>query len=161
MRTHPFPVRFRFALLVALSAIAAAAFSSSPAQAARGVLGSDVDHLARFVYPPELVIRHQNRIGLTPDQRDELVGEMRSAQSDLLPLQVELSAAGERLARQLERPRVDEAGVVELAGEMLAIEAQIKSRQLVLLLRIKNLLTEDQQRALTRIRRIGRAMAEE
>lgn len=127
-----------------------------------GRAGHDaVDQVARLVFPPDLVIRHQERIGLSPKQREQLVAEMQRAQSDLVPLQIEISGAGERLAELLGAARVDEPAALALTEEMLALEAQIKRRHMALLVRIKNLLTEDQQRALYRIRRQWRDRARE
>lgn len=148
---------FTHAVLAALLLLVA-----TVASAAAGRPGQDaVDQVARLVFPPELVIRFQERIGLSTAQRERLVAEMQATQSDLVPLQIEISGAGERLAELLGAARVDELAVLALTEEMLALEAQIKRRHMALLVRIKNLLTEDQQRALYRIRRQWRDRARE
>lgn len=142
-------------LVTALAVLVLAA----PGAAANKLGEVQVDQVRRLVFSPELVIRHQGRIGLTPEQRQQLIGEMQATQTDLVPLQIEISDAGERLAQVLMAARVDEASALELTEQMLGLEARIKRRHMTLLVRIKNLLTEDQQRALFRIRRQAQALA--
>ena len=116
--------------------------------AARGRL----DQFERSLLKPELLIANQRRIGLTEEQREIFIREMRATQSDLLPAQLEMSEASADLMLLLEGPRVDEHAALEAARRVLEIEQRIKSRHLVLLIRIKNLLTPEQQRRLREIR---------
>lgn len=114
------------------------------------------DRLAGLFFAPELVMSNQEEIGLTPAQRDAFVREMQSTQSDLVPLQLDLRAAKSALSALLERPRVDEEAALAAAERVLELEQQVKKRHMVLLIRIKNLLTEEQQRHLRRLRAGGR-----
>lgn len=106
----------------------------------------------RVVFSPELLVANQRRIGLTPEQRETLVGEMRQTKSDVLPLEVEMAAAAAELIELLESPRVDEEAAQQAAARVLELERQVKSRRMLLLIRIKNLLTEEQQEQLEAIR---------
>src|SRR6266704_377535 len=47
--------------------------------------------LRRELFPPDLVMRHQGEIGLSEEQRTALVHEMQGLQSDLVPLQFDMS----------------------------------------------------------------------
>ncbi len=109
----------------------------------------------RSVFAPELLIANQRRIGLTPEQREVFIREMRQTQSDLLPTQLEMSEASMDLVELLEGPRVDEEAALVAAQRVLELERRVKSRHMVLLIRIKNLLTEEQQRMLREIRDAG------
>lgn len=109
------------------------------------------------VFAPELLIANQRRIGLTPEQREVFIREMRQTQSDLLPTQLEMSEASADLIELLAAPRVDEEAALAAARRMLELEQRVKGRHMVLLIRIKNLLTEEQQRLLQEIRDAGRS----
>lgn len=123
------------------------------AQGGPGARAAGGDPLEQHVYPPDLIMEHQSAIGLRNDQRQGLVAEVQQLQTDVVPLQFELSEAAESLARILSTPRVDEAAAIAEAERITTLEAQVKKRHLVLLIRIKNLLTEEQQRQLDAFRR--------
>ena len=104
------------------------------------------------VFPPELVIRHQRAIGFTPEQREAFLREMQSTQADLLPVQLEMAEVGAILIQLLESDRVDENAALEAATRMLELERRTKLRHMKLLLKIKNLLSSEQQETLREIR---------
>lgn len=134
--------------------LALAALVMVPAALAQtGVKGADAsDRLARLLFAPELVMRHQGELGLTREQKDTLIVEMQQTQSDLVPLQLEMSEIGGELGRLLARATVDEAAAVAAAQRVMDLEARIKTRHLVLVIRIKNMLSVEQQTTLRRIR---------
>ena len=107
---------------------------------------------AKAVFAPELVMRHQGEIGLSEDQKQSLIAELQATQSDLVPVQLEISEAGESLAHMLRPATVDEAEALAAAQRVMQLETQIKLIHLRLVVRIKNLLTVEQQEALRRIR---------
>ena len=98
-------------------------------------------------------MRHQEAIALGEDQRQTLIHEVQQLQSDIVPLQFELSEAAEKLERLLAGPEIDEARALAHVDQVTGLEAQVKKRHLTLLVRIKNLLTEEQQRKLEELRR--------
>jgi len=55
----------------------------------------------------------------------------------------------------LASPRADEGNVLEQIDEVLAAEARIKRSQMTLLVRIKNILTPEQQDRLSELRGAG------
>jgi Spy/CpxP family protein refolding chaperone len=97
-------------------------------------------------------MEHQQEIGLSGQQRQVLIAELQQTQSDLVPLQFEISEAGERLAQLFAAPRVDEQEALAAAQRVMEIESLIKTRHLSLVIRIKNLLTQEQQAELRRLR---------
>ncbi len=105
------------------------------------------------LFGAELVMKHQEAIGLTSDQRDEVVLAMQRMQSAVVPSQLALSASAERLLVLLRGPRVDVEGALFEAKEALRLENQVKLEQVRFLIEVKNLLTAEQQSALDRIRR--------
>ena len=132
---------------VAALLFAAAAAASAAAQ--------QTDPLERLFFPPELIMQHQAAIGLTAEQRRDLLAEVTQAQADFLPAQMDLAEQAETLTRMLEAPRVDEPAALAVAGRLMELESRIKRRHLELAIRIKNLLDESQQARLTKLREEG------
>jgi len=108
------------------------------------------------LFAPDLVLRHAREVGLTTEQRRTITDELKKAQSELAPLQIDLSTAGLELLELLDRSRVDEAAALAKTGEVLQVERDVKKRQMVLLIRIKNVLSPEQQERLRAIRDGGR-----
>jgi Spy/CpxP family protein refolding chaperone len=106
----------------------------------------------KHLFAPDLVMRHQQEIGLRAEQRQALIAELQQTQADLVPLQFEISEAGERLVQLFEAPRVDEQEALAAAERVMELESRIKTRHMSLVIRIKNLLTEEQQAELRRLR---------
>ena len=132
------------ALAACLLLAAAAAHAASPAE--------PDDPVARLLFAPEQIMRHQAAIGLSADQRRALIAEITGAQADFLPAQMEVAEHAEELQRLLAAPRVDEAAAMAVAGRLMDLESRIKRRHLELAIRIKNLLDENQQARLTALR---------
>jgi len=139
------------AVVAGLGVFLVASFAfAQPPRAARQ--GHKKDRFQKLVFAPELVMAHQGEIGLQPDQKQALIGELQRTQTDLVPLQFEMREASELLARLLEPPRVDEGEALAAAERVMGLEAEIKKLHLALVIRIKNLLTEEQQAELRRLR---------
>lgn len=110
------------------------------------------DPLARFFYPPELVMANQNAIALSERQRSEIVDAIKDAQGRFVDLQFRMSAEVERLQRLLKNSSVDEASVLDQLDRVLSVEREVKRAQLGLMIRIKNELGPAQQATLDRLR---------
>lgn len=114
-----------------------------------GPAGSEVES---HLYPAELVLDHQAAIGLSDAQRAAIRAELQRSQAELVDAEINLRAHREALAGLVEVPRVDEARAMGAAARVADGERAIKLDHLRLLLRIKNHLTEEQQRTLERLR---------
>lgn len=104
------------------------------------------------LYPPELVLRNQIAIGLSEDQIASIKRLIAEAHTRTIDLQVDLQRATEQLRGLLEPPRVDEAAALGAAEQAVRLESQIKRTHLTLLIRVKNLLSEEQQDQLDAMR---------
>jgi Spy/CpxP family protein refolding chaperone len=128
--------------------------ASAENQAALGRLASALrtsDPLAGAFFPPELVMKHQQAIGLTAAQRAAIVGAITAAQPRFIEAQWQLEPETTLLAELVRAERVDEARVLQQIDRVLELERQVKRQQIELLVRIKNQLTVEQQRQLTRL----------
>jgi hypothetical protein len=113
---------------------------------------SAVDPIARYLYAPELVIAHQDAIGITDRQRTAIQDVVKEMQSKVVDVQVRLASATERLTRLLSASTVDEGAVLQQIDQVLASEREMKRAQVSLLVRVKNQLTTAQQGMLDKVR---------
>src|SRR6202047_1117113 len=103
------------------------------------------DPLRDLMFPPEVVMQHQQAIGLSDDQKNNLKNEVRQAQLKFTELQWTLQDEMERLVSLLKQSKVDEKQAASQLDKVLDAEREIKRAQLMLLIRIKNNLTPAQQ----------------
>lgn len=107
---------------------------------------------AQYVFAPELVMQHQSRIGLTPQQRTTITEALQQAQSSIVALQWRIQDEAQKLAELLARDAVNESETLAQVDRVLGIERDIKRAQMTLLVRIKNALTREQQTMLRTLR---------
>ncbi|MDP1859116.1 MAG: hypothetical protein Q8K82_10615 [Gemmatimonadaceae bacterium] len=110
------------------------------------------DAFARALFDPQLVLKHAQAIGLTAAQRRSILDELKTAQIALVPLQVDMTEPALELTELLEGSRVDEAKVMVKIDQVLRIENEVKKRQAVFVIRVKNILTPEQQTKLRALR---------
>ena len=103
------------------------------------------DPLRDVLFPPEVVMQHQQAVGLSDEQKSNLKVEIRQAQLKFTELQWSLQDEMERLVYLLKQSKADEKQAASQLDKVLAAEHEIKRAQLMLLIRIKNNLTPAQQ----------------
>lgn len=114
------------------------------------------DRFEKAFFDPQLVLQRAKEIGMTPQQRTAILDVIKKAQVELVPLQMDMAEPGLELVEMIEEAKIDEASALAKADKMLKIENEVKKVQMSLLIRIKNLLTKDQQVRLRTIRDGGR-----
>jgi Spy/CpxP family protein refolding chaperone len=119
---------------------------------ARGQQQPDQDPIGQNFFAPELVIQHQEAIGLNDEQKTYLKTEIRQAQLKFTEWQWKLQDEMEKLASLVKQQRVDEQAALAQLEKVLAVEREIKRAQVTLLVQIKNKLTPEQQAQLIEIR---------
>jgi Spy/CpxP family protein refolding chaperone len=110
------------------------------------------DPVAENLFPPELVMAHQKAIWLDDAQRNYVRAEVLKAQTRFTELQWQLQDNMESLLGLLKQPSVDEAQVLAQLEKVLNVEREVKRAQLLLMVRIKNKLTPEQQAKLRQLR---------
>jgi Spy/CpxP family protein refolding chaperone len=126
-------------------------------QAARAQQPPPQDPFGDSLFPPELVMQHQEEIGLTEEQKNFLKTESRKAALRFTELQWQLSDAAEKMAAVVKQPKVDEHQAIAMLDQVLDAEREIKRLQVSLVIRIKNNLTPEQQAKLQDIKNKGRS----
>ena len=114
--------------------------------------GPGDDPIARAVFPPDLVMKHSQEINLDERQRAAIKEQVQKAQAQATDAQFDLQGESQKLVRLLQARPVDETAVLAQVDKVLALERQVKRTQILLLVRIKNLLTEAQQAKLAELR---------
>lgn len=97
-------------------------------------------------------MQNQQAINLTETQRNTISKEMQNAQTEFMVLQWDLQKEMEKFKSLVEKETLTETQVLEQIERMLAIENKVKKRQITLMVRIKNLLTHEQQEKLRKLK---------
>ena len=103
------------------------------------------DPVAAALIPPDVVMAHQEALGLSDAQRRAIQADVQSAQQRFTSMQWQLSAATEKLVTVLNATHVDQDRALAAMDAVLALEREIKHTQLTLMVQIKNELSADQQ----------------
>lgn len=142
----------RAGLMIALAVCSGAWTTPLFAQQAQPAQSVGEDPLFRTLFPPELIMQHRRAIGLTDEQRDAISQLIGDLQGRVVRLQWDLLDEIQRLAEITAPARVDLDRSLDQIGNVLDTESEIKQAHLEMLVRIKNLLSADQQATLERLR---------
>lgn len=110
------------------------------------------DAFAKAFFDPQLVLKHSQALGLTSAQRRSILDELKATQIALAPLQADMAEPAMELVELIEGTRVDESKALATIDQVLRIENEVKKRQAIFVIRVKNILTPDQQVKLRAIR---------
>ncbi len=103
------------------------------------------DPVAEALIPPDVIMAHQDALGLSDAQRRAIQEDVLSAQQRFTSSQFQLAAASEKLVSYLKQSRVDQPRALSALDDVLKLEREVKRAQLTLMIQIKNELTPDQQ----------------
>ena len=132
---------WRYAILLLLGAASVAAAQEPEPE------------FARYLFPPELVMQHQQNLRLTPEQRTAITQGIRDFQLKIVELQWKMQDEAQKLTELVQGAKVDEAQTLGQVDRVLGVEREIKRAHMALLIRIKNQLTPEQQDALRNAKR--------
>ena len=110
------------------------------------------DPIARSVLPPELIMQHQKAIQLSEAQKGAVIAAVKRAQGRIVDVQWDMQRALEPLVELLGKEKVDEPQVLAQLDKVLGAEREFKRTQLTLAVRLKNILSPEQQRMLYELR---------
>ena len=109
------------------------------------------DPFAGQLFPPDLIMQHQQALNLSDDQKNFLKAELIKLQTRLTEVQWELQGEVEKLSALMKQDQVDEAQALAQLDKVLNLEREIKRAHIGLLIRLKNKLTSEQQARLREI----------
>jgi Spy/CpxP family protein refolding chaperone len=113
------------------------------------------DPLFASLFTPEEIMQHRRAINLTDEQRDAISQLLAELQGRVISLQWELLDDMQALSDVADQPRVDLDLALDQIDSVLDLEREIKRAHLEMLVRIKNLLSPDQQATLEGLREAG------
>ena len=114
------------------------------------------DKIGRAFFPPELVMRNQKAINLTPDQQSTIREEMRKAMPRFTELQWQLSAEEETLESLVRTDAPDEKQILAQFDKLMLVESELKRVRFALLVRLRAILTPEQQKKLEEVKKHDR-----
>lgn len=103
--------------------------------------------------PPELIMQNQKALVLSDEQKKEIREIMKKSVSDFTDLQWQESAEKEVMSSLLKQEKIDEAKAVAQMDKLLNIENGIKRLHLSAMIKVKNLLTQEQQAKLRTLKK--------
>lgn len=106
-----------------------------------------------FLFPPQLVLGNQKAIGLTEEQLTQIKALLNETHATMIEAQTQIAGLQEELETVLDNTSVDEAAALALAERVMTIESQVKRSHLGLAIKVKNLLTPEQQQKLAEMPR--------
>ncbi len=112
----------------------------------------DQDPLQKYIYPPELIMNNQQKIGLSDEQREKIIAIVNESQEKFNVFQWDLQSQSEIFVGIIKQENVDEVKALEQLDNILALEEKIKKTQISLFIRIKNQLTPEQQNQLNALK---------
>ena len=110
------------------------------------------DPIADSFFAPELVMQHQQAIGLTEEQKEFFKSELRKAQTRFTEMQWQMQDEAEKMAALVKLESAIEQQVLAQLDKVLNLEREIKRLQISLLIQIKNKLTSEQRTLLMEIK---------
>jgi Spy/CpxP family protein refolding chaperone len=143
-------MRSRLAALALVLGCLLLAGGSAFAQAAPETPGPDP--IGQNLFPPDLVFAQAGAIGLTDTQKANIQSAVLGAQSRFVLYHPRLQQATQTMGRLLGQSRVADAQVLAQLDKVLSLEREVKRTQIGLMVRIKNILTPDQQAKLRQLR---------
>ena len=122
------------------------------ARDAAGEAPQGSDSLSGYFFSPELIVQNADRIQLSDEQRTEIESQVTLLKTAIPELQADLKVQIESLAQQIKSNSGDEPAVLAKLEEVLALESEIKRKQVTMLLRVRNQLTPEQQEGIQLVR---------
>jgi Spy/CpxP family protein refolding chaperone len=110
------------------------------------------DPFADSFFAPELVMQHQQAIGLTDEQKEFFKSEFRKAQIRFTEMQWQLQDEAEKMGALVKQDSINEQQVLAQLDKVLGAEREIKRLQILLVIQIKNRLTPEQRARLMEIK---------
>ncbi len=96
------------------------------------------------LFPPNVILENQEELGLSKDQFTKIRAAVVEVQGNVAEYEWDMREAYMKLMAELDQSPVDEDRVLEHASAALLAENQVKKQQMRMLVRLKNLLTQEQ-----------------
>lgn len=106
--------------------------------------GQDKDPFKGKLFAPNVILEHQEALGLTKDQFTAIRATVVDVQASVAEHEWDLREAYLRVLASLDESPVNEDAVLRDIDAALKAENEVKKRQVAMLIRLRNLLTDEQ-----------------
>ncbi len=113
--------------------------------------GRDGDVFKGKLFPPNVVLEHQDELGLTKEQFTAIRAAVVEVQSNVAEYEWDLRLAYQAVLAELDNAPVQSDKVLELVDAALAAENEVKKLQVAMLIELRNLLSDEQMDYLRRV----------
>jgi Spy/CpxP family protein refolding chaperone len=96
------------------------------------------------LFPPNIILEHQDALDLTKDQFTAIRAAVVETQGSVAEHEWDLREAYQQVMSDLDETQVDEDKVMENVQNALLAENEVKKLQVRLLIKLRNLLTDEQ-----------------
>jgi hypothetical protein len=106
--------------------------------------GNQKDVFRGKLFPPNIIMEHQNELGLSKEQFTAIRAAVVEVQSNVAGHEWDLREAFQRVLAQLDESPIDEDKVIDSLQVALQAENEVKKQQVAMLIKLRNLLTDQQ-----------------
>ena len=96
------------------------------------------------LFAPDIILKNQAELNLTKEQFTAIRAAVVEVQSNVAEHEWDLREAYQKVLTALDESPIDEKKVLENVSEALLAENQVKKQQVAMLIRLKNLLNDEQ-----------------
>ncbi|MGI9223168.1 MAG: hypothetical protein ACR2QX_01725 [Woeseiaceae bacterium] len=96
------------------------------------------------LFPPNVILQHQDRLALSKEQFSAIKAAVVEVQANVAEHEWDMREAYLGIMSELDRSPVDENEVMALVSAALLAENEVKKEQMTMLIRLRNLLTDEQ-----------------
>jgi hypothetical protein len=124
---------------------------------ASGVLAQGMGQQQRDVFKgrlfaPNIILEHQDELGLSKEQFTAIRAAVVEVQGNVAEHEWDLREAYQRLMTDLDESPIDEQKVLQNVETALLAENEVKKMQVAMLIKLRNLLTDEQMEYLRSVR---------
>ena len=106
--------------------------------------GPKEDPFQGKLFAPNVILENQSELGLSKQQFTEIRKAVVEVQSNVAEHEWDLQEAYVLIMAELDKTPIDERKVLEHVGAALRAENEVKKLQVAMLVRLRNLLTDEQ-----------------
>ena len=112
--------------------------------AAAHAAGPKGDPFKGKLFAPNVILEHRDELGLTKEQFTDIRRAVVEVQANVAEFEWDVAEAYQSIMAELDRAPIDEEAVLEHVSAALRAENEVKKLQVTMLVKLKNLLTDEQ-----------------
>ena len=109
-----------------------------------GAQGQKGDVFKGKLFPPNVILEHQAELGLSKDQFTAIKKAVVEVQANVAEHEWDVREAYMSIMAELDKSPIDEDKALEYVNAALLAENKVKKEQMAMLIRLRNLLNDEQ-----------------